>query len=192
MRICIYCASSAQAPARFGDTAYELGRLLAAHGVTVVYGGGGTGSMGRLADGVHAEKGNIIGVMPHFMKKLEWAHREVQTILWTNDMAERKAKMLENTDAVVALPGGCGTFEELLEAITLKRLGIYFKPIVIVNQEKFYDPLIALFERSVQERFMDERHLTMFSVVQNVSGVMEAIRTAHPWGPEARQFARKG
>jgi predicted Rossmann-fold nucleotide-binding protein len=99
MRICIYRASSAQAPAHFGDAAYELGRLPAANNVTVVYGGGGTGSMGRLADGVLQGKGEITGVMPRFMKDLEWANSKVQTIFWTNDMAERKARKLENTDA---------------------------------------------------------------------------------------------
>jgi uncharacterized protein (TIGR00730 family) len=189
MRICVYCASSAQAPAHFGEAAFELGRLLAAGGVTVVYGGGGIGSMGRLADGVHMGGGVIVGVMPLFMKDLEWDHPGVKSIRWTRDMAERKAGLLEGTDAVVALPGGCGTFEELLEVISLKRLGIYVNPIIIVNQESFYDPLIALFNRSVKERFMDERHLNLFSVVENVSDVLHAVRTAHPWGPDARQYA---
>jgi uncharacterized protein (TIGR00730 family) len=189
MRICVYCASSAQAPVHFGDAAYELGRLFAANNVTTVFGGGGAGSMARLADGVHAGKGNIVGVMPRFMKDLEWGHSGLQSVVWTDGMAERKALLLEGTDAVIALPGGCGTFEELLEVITLKRLCLYLKPIVIVNQEGFYDPLLALFKRSVKEHFMDERHLEMFSVVQQVSGVLDAVRNARPWGPEAREFA---
>ena len=189
MRICVYCASSAQAPAHFGEAAYELGRLLAANGITVVFGGGGIGSMGRLADGVLMEGGEIIGVMPHFMKDLEWAHPQLKSILWTRDLAERKAVLLDGTDAVIALPGGCGTFEELLEVITLKRLGLYLNPIVIVNQSGFYDPLIVLLKRSVRERFMDERHLKMFSVIQNVSEVLEAVRTADPWSQESRNFA---
>lgn len=189
MRICVYCASSARAPVHFGDAAYELGRLLAANKVTVVFGGGKGGSMARLADGVHTGKGSIVGVMPRFMKDLEWGYAGLESVVWTDGMAERKALLLEGTDAVVALPGGCGTFEELLEVITLKRLCLYLKPIVIVNQEGFYDPLLALFKRSVQEHFMDERHLQMFSVVPDVSGVLEAIRTAPPWDPEARTFA---
>jgi uncharacterized protein (TIGR00730 family) len=189
MRICVYCASSAQAPAHFGNAAYELGRLLASRGITVVYGGGGIGSMGRLADGVHVEGGEIVGVMPHFMKALEWAHPDVKSILWTRDMAERKAKLIEGTNAVVALPGGCGTFEELMEVLSLKRLGFYVNPIVIVNQAGFYDPLIVQLKRSVQEQFMDVRHLEMFSVVQGVTEVLDAIGTAHPWSPEARKYA---
>jgi uncharacterized protein (TIGR00730 family) len=189
MRICVYCASSAKAPKHYGEAAFELGQLLASNGVQVVFGGGGIGSMGRLADGVHAAGGEPIAVMPHFMRELEWAHKEVRTFVWTNDLAQRKAKLIENADAVVALPGGCGTFEELLEVITLKRLGIYLNPIIVVNHTGFYDPLIALFERSVQERFMDRRHLTMFSVVTSVSEVLDAIRQAPPWSHDARQFA---
>ena len=188
MRICVYCASSAQAPKHYGEAAFELGQLLASNGVQVVFGGGGIGSMGRLADGVHAAGGEPIAVMPHFMRELEWAHKEVRTFVWTGDLAQRKAKLIENADAVVALPGGCGTFEELLEVITLKRLGIYLNPIIVVNQAGFYDPLIALFERSVQERFMDRRHLAMFSVVTSVREVLDAIRQAPPWSQDARQF----
>ena len=145
--------------------------------------------MGRLADGVLAEAGEIIGIMPRFMKELEWAHPGLASIRLTDNLAERKALLLADTDAVVALPGGCGTFEELLEVLTLKRLGIYWKPIIIVNQAGFYDPLLALLQRSVEERFMDERHLAMFSVVRDIGEVMEAIRSSAPWGPEARQFA---
>ena len=189
MRICVYCASSAQAPKHYGEAAFELGHLLASQGVQVVFGGGGVGSMGRLADGVHAAGGEPIAVMPHFMRELEWAHKDVRTFVWTRDLAERKAKLLENADAVVALPGGCGTFEELLEAITLKRLGIYLNPIVVVNHTGFYDPLMALFERSVRDRFMDRRHLRMFSVVSSVGEVLDAIRQAPPWSEDARQFA---
>ena len=189
MRICVYCASSALAPTCFGDAAYELGSLLAKGGNTVVFGGGGIGSMGRLADGVHSANGSIEGIMPYFMKNLEWAHPDVKSIIWTKDLAERKAKLLKDADAVIALPGGCGTFEELLEVITLKRLGIFLNPIIIVNQDSFYDSLISLFERSVKECFMDERHLKIFSVVRNVSEVLEAIHNAPRWDKDAIQFA---
>jgi uncharacterized protein (TIGR00730 family) len=189
MRLCVYCASSAQAPSHFGLAAYELGRILAKNRITVVYGGGGKGSMGSLADGVLSENGDIVGIMPRFMKELEWAHPEVRTIHLTETMAERKTKMVELADAVVALPGGSGTFEELLEVITLKRLGIFLKPVIIVNQEGFYDPLVALFARSVREKFMDERHLFMFSVVPSVDRVLAAIDNAPGWDSAAREFA---
>ncbi|MCA9000955.1 MAG: TIGR00730 family Rossman fold protein [Planctomycetes bacterium] len=189
MRITVYCASSQRAPQSYRDAAFELGALLARRGVQVVFGGGAIGSMGALADGVHAVGAHPIGVMPHFMRELEWAHPQVQTFEWTHTMADRKARLLAGTDALVALPGGCGTFEELMEAITLKRLGLYLNPIIIVNQDGFYDPLLALFERSVQDRFMDPRHLTMYSVVSSVDEVMDAIENAPAWSEENRHFS---
>lgn len=181
MKICVFCASSPRAPEQYGQAAFELGQIFARASVTTIFGGGGVGSMGRLADGVHASGGEIIGVMPHFMRELEWAHKQVSTFHWTQDMAERKALLREGVDAIVALPGGCGTFEELLEVITLKRLGLFPVPIIILNQEHFYDPLIALFEHSIKLRFMDERHIGLFTVVATVDEVLPAIQATPPW-----------
>lgn len=191
MRICVYCASSAQAPTAYGEAAFALGQLLAVAGHTIVFGGGATGSMGQLADGAAAAGGDIEGIMPGFMKALEWAHPKVERFSWTRDMAERKALLLQGSDAVVALPGGCGTFEELLEAITLKRLGLYANPIVIVNQAGYYDPLLTQFRRSVDEAFMRAEHLTMFSVVDDVAGVLDAIAAAPVWNEQARDSVLK-
>ena len=189
MKVCVYCASSARAPSRFGEAAYVLGRELARADIEVMFGGGGIGSMAQLADGVLDHGGQIVGVMPGFMRELEWAHPRVETFCWTPDLASRKAKLIENTDGIVALPGGSGTFEELIETITHKRLGLYLQPIVIVNQDGFYDPLIALFEAAIQNQFMDQRHMAMFSVVDNVHDVIPAIRSAPRWSAEARGFA---
>jgi uncharacterized protein (TIGR00730 family) len=189
MTITIYCASSEMAPSAYGAAAFRLGELCAQEGVTVVFGGGGIGSMGRLADGVLAAGGRIRGVMPRFMRELEWAHPGVRDLDWTEDMASRKHAMLANADALVALPGGCGTFEELLEAVTLKRLGVFTRPIVIVNQEGFYDPLIALFDRAIADRFMDARHRAMWTVVPTVDEVFAAIEQAPRWDASARSFA---
>jgi uncharacterized protein (TIGR00730 family) len=191
VRVCVYCASSAASPVAYRDAAYELGRLLAQSGITTIFGGGGSGSMGRLADGVLDAGGEIIGIMPRFMKELEWAHPGVSNYIWTDDLADRKRHMLQNSDALVALPGGCGTFEELLEAITLKRLGLFLNPVVIVNQLGFYDSLLALLQRSVQDRFMDERHLNMFVPVAQVNEVLDAIYASPPWSSAARAFATK-
>ena len=189
MRICVYCASSARPPREYRETAFALGVLLARSNITVVYGGGGFGSMGRLADGVLSCGGKLVGIMPEFMQPMEWKHPGVTDFRWTSTMAERKAALIENTDAVVALPGGCGTFEELAEVMTLKRLAFYLKPIIIVNQNDFYDPLIDLFERSVRDRFMDERHLQMFTVVSHIEDVLPAISSAPAWTQDARSFA---
>ncbi len=189
MRICVFCASSSLAPAHFGQAAFDLGQLLANAGVHVVFGGGGKGSMGRLADGVHAAGGAITGVMPHFMRELEWSHPKVSTYEWTTDMAERKARLLADTDAVVALPGGCGTFEELLEVMTLKRLGLYLAPIIVVNQAGFYEPLRQLLQSSIDNRFMDERHQSMYTLVDGVEDVLAAVRSAPQWSRDATGFA---
>src|SRR5262249_447164 len=152
-QVLVYCASSTQAHADHYAAARALGRLLAEQGMTIVYGGGSVGSMGALADAALAAGGKLIGILPGFMDDLEWGHKRLTEMRLVDEMHHRKRLMLEEADAVVALPGGSGTFEELLEAITWKRLGLYVNPIVIVNVLGFYDPLRELLERAVAERF---------------------------------------
>jgi uncharacterized protein (TIGR00730 family) len=188
-RICVYCASSEQVAGRYLDAARELGRILAQAGVTVVYGGGRLGLMGRLAEGALAAEGKIIGVIPRFMQELEWGHGGLTELHLVEDMRERKHRMLLHSDAVIALPGGCGTLEELLEAITLKRLGLYFNPIVIINVTGFFDPLITMLERCVCEGFMGPEHARMWQVVAAPSDVIAAIKESRPWPENARDFA---
>jgi len=187
--VCVYCASSASCDPAYHDAAFRLGAVLAAHGFTVVYGGSNLGSMGALAEGVLARGGRIVGVMPRFMAELEWSHARLSELHWVDDMHTRKHEMLTRSQAVVALPGGSGTLEELLEAISLKRLGIYVHPIVLVNTRRFFDPLLALLARAVEERFMDRRHLEMWQVVPEPEEVPGALARAPAWGPEARKFA---
>ncbi|MBI1852122.1 MAG: TIGR00730 family Rossman fold protein [Planctomycetes bacterium] len=188
-RVCVYCASSRQAHPEFAEDARRLGRLLAERRITILYGGGSVGSMGALADGALAAHGEVIGVLPRFMYDLEWGHRGLTELRVVNDLHERKRLMIQEVDAVVALPGGSGTFEELLEAITWKRLGLYVNPIVIVNGRGYYEPLLALLESAVRERFMDDRHRTMWRVVDRADDVVRAIESSPPWGTEARGFA---
>jgi uncharacterized protein (TIGR00730 family) len=187
--ICVYCASSQKCDPAYHDAARRLGEVLAAHNFTIVYGGGAVGSMGALADGALDRGGRVIGVLPQFMKDLEWGHSRLTELRIVEDMRVRKHMMLSHSHGVVALPGGSGTFEELLEAITLKRLGLYTHPIILVNTRDFYAPLIELFERAVAERFMDERHLAMWQVVATPDDVPVAIATAPPWSIDARAFA---
>src|SRR5262249_45430271 len=123
---------------------------------------------------------------------VEGGHKGLAEMRLVDDMHQRKRMMIEEADAVVALPGGSGTFEELLEAITWKRLGLYVNPIVIVNVRGFYDPLRELLERAVAERFMDARHRRMGTFGDRPEEVLEAIRTAPEWSAEARDFARPG
>lgn len=172
------------------QAADRLGRILAREGVGLVYGGGGTGLMGAVADGALDEGGHVLGVLPRFMQEIEWGHPGLSELVLVETMHERKRIMIESADAIVSLPGGSGTLEELSEVITLKRLGMYTGPIVIVNTDGFYDPLLAFFDRAVRENFMDDRHRTMWSVVTDVDSVLPAIRHAPPWGSEARDFAR--
>ncbi len=188
-RVCVYCASSASCAPVYHAAAEELGRRLAKAGYTIVYGGGGQGSMAALANGALAESGRVEGVLPRFMSDLEWGHTGLSELHLVEDMRARKHLMLQGSDAVVALPGGSGTLEELFEAITLKRLGLYLGAIVLVNTRGFFDPLLELLGRCVEERFMSERHRMMWSVVDSPEASVAAIGRAVAWTEDARSFA---
>ena len=187
--VAVYCASSNGCDATFFTAAEDLGRRLARAGITLVYGGGGLGPMRSLADGALAEGGTVVGVLPTFMYDLEWGHAGLTELKTCEDLHERKKLMIQDADAVVALPGGSGTLEELLEALTFKRLGLYLGGIVIVNMKGFFDPLLELLDRCIEERLMDERHRDMWVVVEEASAALEAIRSSPPWTADARDFA---
>jgi uncharacterized protein (TIGR00730 family) len=187
--VCVYCASSRTAHPEYRQAAFRLGESLAARGITVIYGGGGKGSMGALADGALSKGGRVVGVLPRFMAELEWGHQGLSELKLVEDMRTRKHLMLTGAQAAVALPGGCGTLEELLEAITLKRLGLFFGPIVLVNTRGFFQPLLELLSRAVAERFMDERHALMWQVVAQPEEVPDALERAPVWTAESRSFA---
>ena len=189
MRICVYAASSQQTDAVYRDAAFALGRQLATAGCSVVYGGGSAGSMGAIANGALAGGGEVIGILPRFMADLEWGHPGLTRLELVEDMRERKHKLLTDSDAVVALPGGCGTLEELFEALTLKRLGLYFKPIVLVNTAGFYAPLQSFLERMIEQRFMNPQHLAMWTLVDSPNDVLPAIDAAPKWREDARNYA---
>jgi uncharacterized protein (TIGR00730 family) len=187
--VCVYCASSRQSAPEFFAEAAALGRLLAEHSITLVYGGGAVGSMGTLAGAALAAGGRVIGVLPRFMYDLEWGHTGLTELQLVDDLHERKRRMIAEVDAIVALPGGSGTLEELMEAITWKRLGLFQEPIVLVNTRRFFDPLVALLERAIDERFMLERHRQMWTVVEQSADVVSAIQDAPEWPRDARAFA---
>jgi uncharacterized protein (TIGR00730 family) len=189
MRICIYCASSAKIDEVYFDATERLAKILVNSKVQVIYGGGGHGLMGKLADTVLAQGGQIKGIMPQFMNEVEWAHKSVTDIEFTKTMHERKSKFLENIDALIALPGGPGTLEELLEAITLKRLGQFTKPIIILNTNGYYDPLIQMLERCVEEKFLRPIHAEMWTFVHQPEEVMSAINQSMEWDENAISFA---
>jgi hypothetical protein len=187
--VCVYCASSRTSHPDYRAAARRLGAVLAAEKLTVIYGGGAVGSMGALADGALAAGGRVIGILPRFMSDLEWGHKGLSELQLVEDMRTRKHMMLTLSQAAIALPGGSGTLEELLEAITLKRLGLYLNPIILVNTRGFFIPLLRVLEQAVEEHFMDPRHLTMWQVVDSADEVPEALRHAPRWSTEARSFA---
>ena len=189
MRICVYAASSARVAPAFHDAARALGVSLASHGCSIVYGGGSQGLMGSLADGALSKGGEVIGILPKFMADLEWGHPGLTQLELVEDMRERKHRLLTGSDAVVALPGGCGTLEELFEAITLKRLGLYFSPIVLLSVNGFYDGLQAFMQKVIDERFMNPEHAAMWSMVARVDEVLPRIRETPRWSENARDYA---
>ncbi len=190
MTIAVYCASSNQADKHYYEEAEHLGRLCAEAGVAVYYGDGGIGLMGALCRGVVNYGGTITGVIPQFMVNEGWNnHMSTQTIV-VKTMHERKALIAKSVDAMVALPGGIGTFEELLECLTWKQLGLHTKPIVILNTNGYYDNLLRCLDQMVNEHFMRPVHRdNMFTVVNRADEVLDAIKNAPRWSKDIRRDA---
>jgi uncharacterized protein (TIGR00730 family) len=189
MRICVYAASSQYCDRVYIDAAHELGATLARANHSIVYGGGAIGLMGALADGALDNDGEVIGIIPRFMTEVEWQHPGVANLEVVEDMRERKHRLLTGSDAVIALPGGSGTLEELFEAITLKRLGIYFNPIVLLNIRSFYAPLEAFMQQIIEQRFMNPEHGQMWSLVDRVEDALPRIEATPRWREDARAYA---
>jgi uncharacterized protein (TIGR00730 family) len=176
--ICVFCASSSKVDEIYLNTARELADMCIEHQIHVLYGGGAFGLMGALADRILESEGKISGIIPDFMKAMQWAHNNVSEMIVVEDLRERKKRMIENVDAVVALPGGVGTLEELLEVITLKQLGRFNKPIIIVNTEGFYNALIQLFDEMIEKHFMRDIHRQLWTVIESPSDLLHAINNA--------------
>ena len=181
MRICIFASSSSRINSEYAEAASELGMLLAQAGTEVVFGGGGIGLMGKLADTIIENNGIITGVIPSFMKDQGWDHSDVNEMIITDDMGERKKQMFAMSDAIVALPGGVGTLEELTEAITLKQLGLYRGPIIILNTLNFYKSLIDFFDHMVAEHFLRHEHKSIWEVAATPAEVMTLLEKRDTW-----------
>ena len=178
--ICVYCASSSKCDPVYFDAADRLGKHLAQNKIHIIYGGGATGLMGRLADSALSAGGTVTGVLPNFMEEVEWGHKALTDLILVDDIHHRKRTLLEQSDAVVALPGGSGTLEELLEAITWKRLGLYTNPIAIVNTNSFYDPLQTLLKSCIEERFMNAHHIDLWTFVDTPEDALPALQSTAP------------
>ena len=188
-RVCVYCSSSDKIDKAYQVSAYKLGEILAENSIDLVYGGGSAGSMGQIARGALSKNGKVYGIIPEFMYDLEWGFEEITELKLVKTMHERKKLLIEGTDAAIALPGGTGTFEEVFEALTMKRLGDYLNPIIFVNTNNYFAPCVELLENSVKENFMDPRHRDLWTVVNSESDVLEAIENAPTWSKEAINFA---
>ncbi len=182
-RICVFGASSGRIDQAYIDAAYELGKLLALSDMDCVNGAGAVGLMRAVSDGVLDGGGHVTGVIPKFMVDNGWCYDRLLEVIITPDMHERKYQMAEMTDAVIAMPGGCGTLEELLEAITWRQLGLNTRPIVLLNTHGYYDPLIAMLEHSVSEGFMRSSHTALWTVASTPQEAVDAIQTALSQAP---------
>lgn len=189
-KVCVYCSSSSKIDKQYIEAGKDLGRILAKHNLELVYGGGSVGLMGVLADTVLENGGKVIGVIPEFMCEVEWQHKGITELILTKTMHERKEKMAQMADAIVALPGGCGTLEELLEIITWKQLGIHSLPIVIVNTNNYYKHLIAQLQQSADEMFMRPEHLKMWQVINSPEELIEAINSQENVFQDMRRLAK--
>lgn len=173
--ITVFCASSALVHDDYSLAAYRLGSLLAHNDIACVCGAGNCGLMRAVADGCLQSQGRVIGVIPRFMVDNGWCHPALSDTIITADMHERKETMSRLADAVVALPGGCGTLEELLEIITWKQLGLFHGPIVILNTNGFYNHLLAMLQHCISERFMKESHAHLWHVASTPDDVISIL-----------------
>jgi uncharacterized protein (TIGR00730 family) len=187
--IAVYCASSNKVRPSFIAAAEELGAIFASEGIRLVYGDGGIGLMAAVAKGCLDAGGKVTGVIPQFMVDQGWNNpRSTETII-TQTMHERKATICQISNAMVALPGGIGTFEELLECLTWKQLGLHHNPIVILNTDGYYDKLLACIDLMIDEQMMRPIHKEMFTVVSTPQEVLPAILNGPDWDPSTRRLA---
>jgi uncharacterized protein (TIGR00730 family) len=175
MNVCVYCASSNRIPTVYVEEARAFGQSLAGRGWPLVYGGGSVGLMGALARSVHDAGGQVIGVIPRALLDREIGYRQSDELIVTGTLRERKQVMDDRADAFVALAGGFGTLEELLEIMTLRQLGYHDKPIVIVNTAGYFDALLAQFERIYAEGFTHDRYRGLYTIVPSSAAALDLL-----------------
>lgn len=187
--VCVYSASSTKIAPVYFEVAQELGRLFARKGINLINGAGCIGLMGATSNAALAAGGTVTGVIPRFMVEQGWHHQGLTCLVETETMHERKQLMADLSDGVIALPGGCGTLEELLEIITWKQLGLYLKPIVILNIDGYYNPLIEMLQNAIDGNFMREEHKAIWQVATTAQEAVECLYHAPAWSREIRKFA---
>ena len=172
--VCVYSASSTKIAPVYFEAAEKLGRLLAKQHIRLINGAGSIGLMRSVADAVLKNGGEVTGVIPHFMVEQNWHHTGLTELIEVTSMHERKQKMANLSDGIIALPGGCGTLEELLEIITWKQLGLYLNPML---------------ERAIEENFMRQQHGDIWKVAQTPEEAVELLQTTPVWDASIRKFA---
>ena len=187
--VCVYSASSTKIASVYFEAAEKLGSLLAKQHIRLINGAGSIGLMRSVADAVLENGGEVTGVIPHFMVEQNWHHTGLTELIEVTSMHERKQKMANLSDGIIALPGGCGTLEELLEIITWKQLGLYLNPIIILNINGFFDPLLQMLERAIEENFMRQQHGDIWKVAQTPEEAVELLQTTPVWDASIRKFA---
>jgi len=173
--LCVYCASSDRLAPKYAEAATVVGREMVRRGWSLVYGGGNVGLMGAVARAVKTSGGRVVGVIPEFMKAKELAYAEADEMHSVVTMRERKLMMETHADAFLALPGGWGTLEEIMEILTLRQLDVVRKPCVFFNQDGFYDELFRFFDRMVGEKFNKPSNLKLFTVATTVQEIFEQL-----------------
>lgn len=187
--VCVYSASSTKIDPVYFDAAHELGTLLGRRRIRLINGAGNMGLMSAVADAALAAGGEVTGVIPRFMVEQGWHHTGLTELREVESMHERKKLMADLSDAVIALPGGCGTLEELLEVITWKQLGLYLNPVVILNTKGYFDPLLDMLRRAVDENFMRRQHGAIWHVARTPQEAVELIHATPLWDASIRKFA---
>lgn len=187
--VCVYCASSTQIDEKYFRTAEELGTLIAQNSLRLITGAGKLGLMNAIQDAALAAGGEAVGVIPTFMINEGWHHEGLTQLIETATMHERKQMMADLSNGVIALPGGCGTMEELLEIITWKQLGLYLNPIIILNIDGFYDNLLAQLNKAIEDNFMRSIHADIWKVATTPKEAIELLLSTPSWDKGIRKFA---
>lgn len=189
MEIAVYCASSTKIHPEYVEAARALGQDLAQRGIGLINGAGHMGLMGAASDACLAAGGRVTGIIPTFMVEQGWHHTGLTRLIETRDMHERKQTIANLSDGCIAMPGGCGTLEELMEVITWKQLGLYLKPIVILNIRDYYGPLLQQLQRGIDEHFMGERHADIWRVATTPEEAIDLVLSTPLWDKSIRKFA---
>lgn len=187
--VCVYSASSTKIAPKYFAVAEELGRLLASRGINLINGAGSIGLMGAISNAALGAGGTVTGVIPRFMVEQNWHHTGLTCLVETETMHERKQLMANLSDGVIALPGGCGTLEELLEIITWKQLGLYLNPIVVLNINGYFNPLLEMLQHAIEENFMRQEHGAIWQVATSAQEAIELLHTTPLWSKDIRKFA---